>query len=164
MGRAELLLALMSIAIFGRFSLTVNSTLLESSAAVLISEFEMNAMSAADNIIMEAWSRKFDEAVLVTVPSDLPDDFTAYSSLGPETGETYPNFDDIDDYDGLSIADTTSTGFVFNIAVTVGYVDTSDLNTYDNDEQFYKRMDVTITSVYLDTTLTLNHVFSFVRD
>ena len=164
MGRAELLLVLGALVIFGRFSLIVNNSLLESSTRVLESEFEITSVSLLQEIIFEAGLQAFDEASVNTIPALVPDDFTAAVDLGPETGEAYPNFNDVDDYNGITITDTTIAGMVYTISAEVGYVTASDLVTFTSTRETMKRLNLTITSVYLPNDINLSYVYSYIRE
>ncbi len=72
MGRAELLLVLGALVIFGRFSLIVNNALLENSTRVLESEFEITAVSLLQEIIYEAGLQAFDSSSVSTIPASVP--------------------------------------------------------------------------------------------
>ena len=164
MGRAELLLVLGALVIFGRFSLIVNNSLLESSTRVLESEFEITAVSLLQEIIYEAGLQAFDEASVSTIPASVPAGFTAAGALGSETGESYPNFDDVDDYNGITITDSTIAGMVYTISAEVGYVSASDLVTITSTLSTLKRLNLTLSSVYLPNDINLSYVYSFIRE
>ena len=164
MGRSELLLVLGALAILGRFSLTVNSTLLENGSRVLQGEFEMTAISAADALLEEAWDKAFDATAVLSIPTGVPEAFTDPGQLGPEGGvEPYPDYDDVDDFHNLTIADTAGNGMIYTLTATVGYVTGGASEGYSLTETTLKRMDVTVSSDYLNNDVTLSHIFSFVR-
>ncbi len=164
MGRAELLLVLGALVIFGRFSLIVNNSLLESSTRVLESEFEITAVSLLQEIIYEAGLQAFDEASVNTIPASVPGDFTSPGGLGSESGEAYPNFNDIDDFNGISITGTTIAGMDYTIATDVGYVTPLDLVNYSSTRTTMKRLNLTLSSVYLLNDINLSYVFAFIRE
>jgi len=162
MGRAELLILLGAIVIYGTFTLSVNESSFENEMNMLQSQFELTAIAIANSYFEEARARNFDEASVSTYPTTLPDDFTAPGSLGAETGENYPNFDDIDDYDDYTTTSTAPNGFDYTITVEIGYVTDSDVTTFSGTRTFHKRMNVTISSQYLSDDITLSRLFSFV--
>lgn len=164
MGRAELLLVLAALSIFGWFSLTVNRSLLENSSRVLESEFEITAISLLQEVISEAGLKAFDENSVSTIPASVPGGFTALISLGVDGGEAYPTIDDVDDYHGLTISDTTNAGMTYAIACTVGYVTSSDLVNFADTTTTLKRMNLTLTSDYLPNDISLSYIYSFVRE
>ncbi len=88
MGRAELLLVLGALAIFVRFSLIVNNSLLDNSTRVLESEFEITGISLLQETISEVGLKSFDETAVGGIPASVPGGFTSSASLGPEGGET----------------------------------------------------------------------------
>ena len=165
MGRAELLLVLGALAIFGRFSLIVNNALLDNSTRVLQSEFEITGISILQETISEVGLKAFDEASVGSIPAAIPSDFTAASSLGPETGETDSSmYNDIDDYNGLSTTGITLAGMTYTITREVGYVSISDLVTLSSTRSTMKRMNLTLTSDYLSNELNLSYVYSYIRE
>ncbi len=161
MGRVEMMILVMAIAIFGRYSLTVNDALAKNEIHVLQSEYELNAVSIVEGIFRRAGLNYFDENTVSGIPRSIPDDFTAYGLLGPETGESYPDFDDIDDYNGLSLVDTADNGMTYILSVSTGYINTSDKNTFLGVRSTLKRMDVTISSEYLRNDITLSRIYPF---
>ena len=164
MGRAELLLVLGALSIFGWYSLTVNRSLLENSTRVMESEFEITAISLLQEVISEVGLKAFDEASVASIPASVPNDFTASTSLGSETGETYPNFDDIDDYDAWTINDTSTAEMTYTITGEVGYVTAADLVTLSSTRNTMKRLNLTLTSDYLTNDINLSYVYSYIRE
>ena len=165
MGRAELLLVLAALTIFGRFSLIVNNSLLDNSTRVLQSEFEITGISLLQETISEVGLKAFDEASVSSVPATIPDGFTSSVSLGPEGGETDSSmFDDVDDYHGLTMTGTTIAGMTYTITSEVGYVSIGDLVTFSSTLSTMKRMNLTLTSDYLSNDLKLSYVYSYIRE
>lgn len=167
MGRAELLLVLAALSIFGWFSLTVNRSLLENSSRVLESEFEITAISLLQEVISDAGLKAFDENSVSTIPASVPGGFTSVANLGEDGGEDYPIYNDVDDFHGLTIVDTTGTnklGWTYAIACTVGYVTSSDLENFSASPTTLKRMNLILTSDYLPNDIRLSYVYSFVRE
>jgi len=161
------MLVLGALSIFGWFSLTVNRSLLENSSRVLESEFEITAISLLQEVISDAGLKAFDENSVSTIPASVPGGFTAVGSLGEDGGEGYPIYDDVDDFHGLTIIDTTGAdkqGWTYVIACTVGYVTSSDLVTFAASPTTLKRMNLTLTSDYLPNDIRLSYVYSFVRE
>lgn len=153
-----------ALAIFGWFALTVNRSLLENSSRVLESEFEITAVSLLQEVIYDAGLKAFDETSVASIPASVPTGFTAVADLGTEGGEAYPIFDDIDDYNNLTITDTTNAGMTYAIACTVGYVISSDLVNFAASKTTIKRMNLTLTSDYLPNDINLSYVYSFIRE
>ncbi|MCZ6820725.1 MAG: hypothetical protein O7G31_14735 [Calditrichaeota bacterium] len=162
MGHSELLLTLGAIAIFGMVLLTTNRRMIEQNDNMIQREFEYYAISAAQTFIEEAKTKWFDENVILASPDSSG--FTSYSTLGPE-GETYANFNDVDDYHGYSAAviDTTARDSFF-VNITVGYVSETDPETQLTAEAYYKKMTVTITNRYLDAPVSLRYVFGYLQN
>jgi len=161
MGRVEMMILVVAIAILGRYSLTVNDALAGNEVHVLQSEYELNAVSAIEGIFRQAWLKSFDETTVSAFPDSIPGSFSAAYSLGAESGETYPDFDDIDDYDELSITDTADNGMTYTMSISVGYIDASDKSTFLATPSTLKRMDITLSSVYLRNEITFSRIYPY---
>jgi hypothetical protein len=75
---------------------------------------------------------------------------TQPGQLGPETGEIYPFFDDVDDYNNLSVIDST---IIPNVPLTVNcsvtYIDQYNPGQSINNKSYVKKLRVTVSSPYL---------------
>jgi len=166
MGKAELLILLGAIVIWGIFTLFVNETRFNNEISIMQSQFEISAVGIANSYLEEAKSKAFDEILLSstpsTLPDTLPDEFNSPDNLGVDADEIYPNFDDIDDFHNYTVSDTTSEGFVYIVSITVGYVATSDFGNFSAIRTFYKRMNVTISSPDLSNNLNLSRIYPYI--
>ncbi|MBK8944850.1 MAG: hypothetical protein IPM32_06195 [Ignavibacteriae bacterium] len=82
------------------------------------------ATTVAQSVLDEINSKAYDEEIVNGTKIFSANDFS--DVLKKETGETYPNFDDIDDYNNFSRSDSIPQMGVFNINVKVEYL-TDDL-------------------------------------
>ena len=83
-------------------------------------------------------------------------------SLGKDSSETvYTEFDDIDDYNGLSITDTANVMGEFELDVLVYYVDETSPYDSSGTRTYIKRVDVTISNESLPTTLSFKKLISY---
>jgi hypothetical protein len=122
-------------------------------------QFEVYAVSLAQSFIEEAKVKKFDaNATNPSAPN--VNDFTNPAALGRETGETYPGFDDLDDYKGFSKIDSSALG-EFSVALQAGYVQESNPNVVVNNKTFYKKLTVTVTHRFLKSPVVLNNIFGY---
>ncbi|MEE9225382.1 MAG: hypothetical protein V3U68_04210 [Bacteroidota bacterium] len=97
MNTGQLLLMIAAMMLLSFITISVNSTILSSSDSMLESEATLNALSVAQSMLDEIARKEFDEKT-ITKRVFYADSLTSASVLGPELGEVYPNFDDIDDY------------------------------------------------------------------
>jgi hypothetical protein len=159
MGQRELLLLLGAITVFGAAALNVKRFIVDQDESMLRRQFEIYAVSLAQSFIEEAKVKNFDANV--TDPSSPdPNDFTNPPALGPETGENYASFNDVDDYDGFSKTDSSGLG-EFNVAIQVGYVQESNPDVVVNAKTFYKKLTVTVTHYFLEAPIALNNIWGY---
>jgi len=161
MGQRELLLVLGALILFGLTMLSTNRYVIDQNESVIQREFEFYSISLAQTFIEEAKTKAFDEKVINGTVNN-PGQLTLWNLLGPE-GETHPNFDDVDDYNGLTLTDSTGSD-EFDVSIEVGYIDETDPETIVNNRHYYKRMNVTISNPFLIQPLVLGFVYAYIQN
>lgn len=160
MGRSELLLVLGALILFGLTRLSTNRYMVDQNESIIQREYEFYAISLAQSFIEEGKTKAYDVAVINASPP-VPSGFTGNGGLGPAAGEFYPNFNDIDDYNGLSLTDSTSRGN-FDIDIIVGYIKEATPEIIEvNQKTFHKKMIVTVTNPFLIQPVQLDFIFSY---
>ncbi len=164
MGYRELLLTLGAITIFGLTMLGVNEHMISGTEGIYDQQAEYLAMNIAQKYIEEAKTKAFDEKSINKESSITQNSFTKNSSLGPDGGESYPyNFDDVDDFDGLAVTDT-STVIAMDVLISVAYVRAANLTTPVTSKEFYKLMSVEVRNNYLQYPVRAVYVFSYQKN
>ena len=162
MGHSQLLLTLGAIAIFGMVLLNTNRRIIEQNSDIIRKEYQYYVLSLAKSYIDEAKAKPFFDETLNGGSPAIPNGFTSGGTLGPE-GEAYPNFNDVDDFNGLAETDSTKRG-VFHVSIQVGYVDAPNWEVLVNHKTRYKTMMVTVTNSNLvGPGYQLNEVFSYME-
>ena len=160
MGHRELLLVLGALILFGVTMLSTNRYVVDQNESIIQREYEFYAISLAQSFIEEGKTKEFDVEIINASPP-VPSGFTGNGQLGPGAGESYPNFDDVDDYNGLSLTDSTSRGN-FDVTIEVGYVKETTPEIIEvSQKTFYKKMIVTIANPYLIQPVQLDYIFSY---
>ena len=145
----QTLLVLGAMLLFAITLPSVNNAILYSESNQVMTQVENSAMAVAQGVLSEVAVKTFDEVCFSEMPL-IAAQLTPTASLGPEAGEYYPNFDDIDDYTALSITDTTAFPSVkFIVTGHVDYVEPTAPNTVSANQTFVKRLQVTVTSPFL---------------
>jgi hypothetical protein len=145
----QMILVLGALVLFSTLLPSLNGSVLYNDRTLVATNAELTAISLAQKILGEASTKAFDEVCTTSRPSSASQ-LTRPSRLGPEAGETYPNFDDVDDYNNVTIVDTTTMPSVrFNIIGGVTYVDPVNPNNDTGSKTFLKRLKVTVTGPYL---------------
>ena len=117
-------------------------------SALDYSRFRLEAVSVLTSRIEQVSQYFFDEASTDTSNASTLGDFSAPSSLGLETGET--NFDDIDDFNGVTLQDTGRSGVIYNVSFAVDYISLqgSGQISHSNQREYHKRVRVSVTDSY----------------
>ena len=148
--------------IFFTAVLSMNRALVSNYKLITENSMLLTSTSIAQEIIEEAQGKLFDESLSTSSTLDIPVCFTAPDSLGTEPGESYPVFDDIDDYNGLTRVINTISG-VCSLSVKVGYVDSLNINQWDNNKGFYKKMEVNVSSNGISHNVSLKLLFCYFK-
>jgi hypothetical protein len=157
-----MLFLLGAIGIFGLSLVTANRYMVDQSEDVIRREYEYFAASLAQGYIEEAKGKAFDENTIEASPLDSTG-FTLPTALLFELLETYPNFDDIDDYN--TYADTVSTSrgdFIVNIDVV--YVEEATPEVAALTQTYYKKMTVRVSNEFLASPVELSYIFGYLKN
>lgn len=156
---AHSLLSMGSMLILSLTSMNFNSSVLENSTVQIENKVALTAFSLADDLIEEIKGKSFDE-VTKPFPVSNPANLTPADSLGPETGETYKEFDDIDDYNGYSKSVNAPHAEDYRVVCLVQYVDGDNPDVVSSTQTFYKKVTVTVTSPYMKNSVSLSYIFT----
>lgn len=145
----QMLLVLGALILFSLTLPSLNSSILYNDRTLIATNAELAATSLAQKILSEAGTKAFDEVCISTRPSS-PSQLTQPNALGPNGGENYPNFDDVDDFHGLNLADSlTLPSVLFNISGLVNYMDPDNPSQAVAYQTFVKRLRVTVSGPFL---------------
>ncbi len=139
--------------------LRVNNTFTNTSTVLQDSKLGILATSIATSQIEEISRLAFDECTDSNSTNSLSS-LTPPASLGPEPGETYPNYNDVDDYNGFTKTDTSMTA-VFNISCSVVYVSDTNPDVASSVPTWNKKITITVTSPSLIDTIRASTIYSY---
>lgn len=166
-GFSEVLQTMGAMVIFGLILMNATMMIQRNSGMMVEGELEHQTIALAQNILDEARSKDFDEESIDFVPINIPDDFTASGSLGPEGESSRDEFDDFDDYDGWSTTVSTEHGNdTFTIEAWVYYVEPPDYEETASRTAF-KKIEVIVKSPYLTSSGSneqREYTFEFIRN
>ena len=114
----------------------------------------------ATSIIEEATNKAFDENTVSNNINSISQ-LTSPNKLGPESGEAYTDYNDVDDYNGYSRIDSSMPSAVFKISCSVAYVSSTSPNVISNIATWNKKVTVTISSISMRDTVTMSSIFSY---
>ncbi|HKB87927.1 MAG TPA: hypothetical protein VKD08_17245 [Ignavibacteriaceae bacterium] len=158
MASIQSILAIGALVIFSIISLLFNSSVLQNTTIEVEDKVYLTAFSLADDLVEEMKQKAFDERT-VDFQAINKVQLTPYVSFGPDGTETWPGYNDIDDYNGYK--DTINT-----LPIAEGYVVQCDVNYCDAtgsitiNQDYYKKVTITVTSDYLRDPFQMYFIFS----
>lgn len=155
----QMTLTIGALMIFSMISLNFNSAILRNSTVDIENKVMLSAISLSDDMIEEIKSKHFDETTIPFMTTN-PQTLTKPTILGPESGEAYPNFDDIDDFNNFTKIVTEPHAENYNVNVRVRYVDKNNQDQILSTQSFYKRVTVTVTSPFMRTPISHSFIFT----
>lgn len=164
MNTSQMMITLGALALLSLVILRVNNGFLNTSSILLDSKLGVLATSVATSVIEEATGKAFDQKTDSASVSNRTDLTT---TLGPEPGETYPNYNDIDDYNGFHKIDKTMPAAEFEVNCEVNYVKDTNLDGKSSSRTWHKKITVRVTSPSMlgydevPDTVTMSAVYSY---
>ena len=158
MSSGQMMLVVCALTLLGIMLLSANRTYTSSGQTLQCAALGITAISLSTSIIQEAQGKSFDAATDTGVATSLSNLST---TLGPETGETDPDFNDFDDYNGLVRTQSFANSGTFKMSCTVVYVDTSNPNGTSSTPTWHKKLTVSVTSPMMRDTIKEYYIFSY---
>lgn len=152
-----MMITLAAMMLLALLILRVNRGFSSTEIVLMESKFSVLGVSLANSIIEDATGKAFDEnsdSGTVAALGDL-------STLGPDDGEVWPNFDDFDDYKGLAYTDSSMPSARFNITCDVVYVDPTAPDYYSVSNTWHKKLTVKVTTPSSRDTIDMSTIFSY---
>jgi hypothetical protein len=155
MNTGQSFMSIGAIILLSLVSLSFNSAVLQNTTLETENKVYLTAFSLADDLIEEIKQKAFDEKTIdfqainvnqLTYPPDK------------ESGEVWPYFDDIDDYNNYIKPVSLPHAEGYTVSCIVNY------STANGDDifvrSFYKKVIIKVTSDYMSSPLYLKYVFS----
>ena len=157
----QMMLSIAAMIFLSMLILNVHSSTTDKLIILYSNEAVIEATGIVQAVFEEIQTKAFDENTVSDAAKER-NLLTPVLSLGADSSETvYTEFDDIDDYNGLSITDTANVMGEFDLAVLVYYVDETSPYDSSGTRTYIKRVDVTISNVSLPTTLSFKKLISY---
>jgi len=157
MNTGQMLITIAALTLLGLVILRVNNNFLNTNVVLMENKFSILAVSLGTSILEEARGKAFDhntDSAVVTSLNEL-------SSLGPESGEVYPFFNDFDDFNGLVRIDSSLPSAPFKIESVVNYVNPQNPDGISASKTWHKKMTITVTSDFMQDTIRLSTIYSY---
>ena len=153
------MLSLGALMIFGLISLRFDSAVLQNVEMEVENKVYLTAFSIADDLLEEIKQRAYDQQTVV-FKSITPAALTPSANLGIESGEAWPNFNDIDDYDDYTKPVSLPHAENYTVTCSVNYVQESDEDQISLSQTYFKRVDIFVDSPYLGHQIKLSYIFT----
>ena len=154
MNGTQMMLVLGAVVLLSLLVLNLGSSMLYSDDQMSQNEYTMAATTVAQTMLAEIGTKAFDFATVSDEFAD-PSTFTSPGGLGHGSWETYPNFNDVDDYNRLSTTMSTPRAGDFDVYCRVEYVDPANPDNPVSVRTRTKRVRVTVSSQLLAQPVTL---------
>jgi hypothetical protein len=157
----QMMLSIAGMIFLSMLILNVHSSTTDKLIILYTNEAVIEATGIAQAVFEEIQTKAFDENTVSDAAKER-NLLTSLGSLGKDSSEVvYTDFDDIDDYNGLSITDTANVMGQFNLEVWVYYVDETSPYDSSGTRTYIKRVDVSISNESLPTTLSFKKLISY---
>ncbi|MBR9977441.1 MAG: hypothetical protein KFH87_05080 [Bacteroidetes bacterium] len=154
MGGAQMMLVLGALVLLSLMVLNINRAQLESERQMSQAEYILAATAVGQSMISEISSKHFD-ATTASNESAPVSSFTSPHHLGAGSWESYPNFNDFDDFHRFNTTVNTPRAGNFRIRCLVDYVDPMTPNVTSGIRTRTKRLRVNVSSDFLDDPVNL---------
>jgi hypothetical protein len=158
MNSVQSMLTMGALVLLSLSSLRFNTSVLENSTAQIENKVCLTAFSLADDMIETIKQRSFDEAT-TEFPTGLAN-LTPADKLGPESGETYQTFNDIDDYNLYHKTVSAPHAENYGVLCQVCYVDGDNPDNEISTQSYYKKVTVIVSSPYMKNDISLSFIFT----
>ncbi|MCL5030339.1 MAG: hypothetical protein M1480_15115 [Bacteroidetes bacterium] len=164
MSNVQSMLTIGAMILLAIVSLRFNSAATSASNGETKNKVYLTAFSLADNLIEEIKGKSFDQTT-INFPTTNPASLTPPSALGPDylgtdSAEVYPKFNDVDDYNGFKDTVTAPYFETYYISCSVQYVSSDNPDAASSTQTFYKKATITVSSPYLDNSVSLSSIFT----
>ncbi|MCR4416659.1 MAG: hypothetical protein NUV92_02780 [Ignavibacteria bacterium] len=136
MNSSQLIILIASLILLSTIIILTNRANIETKDEKIEARNLYHAVNEAKNLFEEMRSKIFDEK-FISMTSINRDSLTNISMLGPDN-EIYPEYDDIDDYNGYSRELNLENNKFYTLQVTVNYVREDNPDIISSSPTFYK--------------------------
>lgn len=161
MSSGQQLLTILAISLLAILMLNVYNSTGTRNSSMIYNEAIISGTGIAQSMLNEIGMKAFDQKTL-TKSAALPDSLTPALSLGPESGETTSvQFNDIDDYNNYTKADTLPKMGIFNTKVQVFYITKLSPDVKSSVRSFTKQINVFVINFSLPDTLKFYRIIAY---
>jgi hypothetical protein len=158
MNSSQLIILIASLILLSTIIILTNRANIETKDEKIEARNLYHSVNEAKNLFEEMRSKIFDEK-LISMTSINRDSLTNTSMLGPDN-EIYPEYDDIDDYNGYSRELNLENSKFYTLQVTVNYVKEDNPDIISSSPTFYKLVTIKCIGQNQAKKFELKQIFS----
>lgn len=165
MNTGQVLLTMGALILISLMILNYNGMILNIEESLDNDRFRLEALSILTSHIEQTSQFFFDEASTDTTNTKQLTDFTLPGDLGSD-GNDGGSIDDIDDFHGITRADTGRSGAIYTVAFEVDYVDLNGSGQVvtSGNREYHKRISIKIYDSFTPPLITREQGGATVRD
>lgn len=150
MNSGQMLITIAAISLIVLTILNFNKSSLNTQENLDYNKEYISTVTAAQSLLDEISGKAYDENIINGASISSALGFS--STLAPESGEAYPNFDDIDDFNNFSKKDSIMNLGIFNFKVKINYVNDNLENS--SSCTYHKKVTIKVTDNTLKNPFT----------
>lgn len=158
MNANQLILLFASFIILTGAILIVNRTMLETENERSKAKYQIVTLTEAKNLFEEIKSKLYDEK-LISLTTLNRDSLTSQSNFGPD-GESYSQFDDVDDYHNYIKEVFLDNNTRYKLRVSINYVREDNPEIISTTSTYYKLVKIICTDQNQSKVFELKQIFS----
>lgn len=158
MNTGQMLLSLGALILLSSMIFRFNRAVMTSDEVMYNSKFNVLASSLCTSLIEEARGKAFDQETDSNAVNNVN---LLSSTLGPDFGEKYEDFNDFDDFNGFVKVDSTMPSAVFYVTSKVNYVEANNLLNIVTKKTWHKMITVTVMSSSMKDPVQMSSTFSY---
>ena len=148
MNTGQTMLTLGAMVLITMIILNFNRMMNHINQSLNFNRFRLEALSIMTSHVEQLSQLFFDEASTDTTSEKRINDFTSSNMLGFEVNDN-SIVDDIDDLNGLTVADTGISGVLYNVDYNVDYITLqNNLIVHSDNKQYHKRISIEVSDAY----------------
>ena len=158
MNTGQMLLTVGALILLSSMILRFNRSVLTSDEVMYNSKYNVLASSLCVSVIEEARGKAFDQKTDSAAASNVNQLST---TLGPDFGETYDDYNDFDDFNSYVKTDSSMPSAIFYVTSKVTYIENKNPVKVTTSRTWHKMITVTVMSSSMKDPVKMSSTYSY---